>query len=103
MNNDTKLLNQLFELKSKIDQENLSDKFERNFQRLFALLEEEGLFFKDPIGELYNDARTDVEVSIVGKESSQMRITKVIKPIIYKKEGGNALLLQKGVVIIEKA
>lgn len=103
MNNDTKLLNQLFEMKSKIAFENLSHKFERNFQRLFALFEEEGLFFKDPIGEPYADSRTDIEASIVGPESPKMKITKVIKPIIYKKEGASALLLQKGVVIVEKA
>lgn len=103
MNNNTKLLNQLFELKNKIDQENLGEKFDRNFQRLFALLEEEGLFFKDPIGELYSDSRTDVEASIVGKEVTKMRITKVIKPIIYQKDGTSAVLLQKGVVIVEKA
>lgn len=103
MDNNTKLLNQIFELKTKIDQEKLTDKFDRNFQRLFSLLEEDGLFFKDPIGETYSDSRTDVEASIVGNESSKMRITKVIKPIIYRKDGANVVLLQKGVVIVEKA
>ncbi|PZP42235.1 MAG: hypothetical protein DI598_17165 [Pseudopedobacter saltans] len=103
MDNSTKLLNQIFELKSKIDQEKLTEKFERNFQRLFSLLEEDGLYLKDPIGEPYSDSRTDVEASIVGEESSKMKITKVIKPIVYKKEGQSPVLLQKGVVIVEKA
>jgi hypothetical protein len=39
--------------------------FERNFNRLSSVFEEEGFIIQDPTNELYNDSRTDCEASIV--------------------------------------
>ena len=47
--------------------------------------------------------RTDCEASIAGEEFKNMVITHVIKPAIYKKNAGGVALVQKAVVIIEKA
>lgn len=96
------LINQIFEIAQKAKQENVSDTFERNFNRIHHILEsEEGLFVLNPLGEKYAENRTDYEANIVGKANSKMTITKVIKPIIYKEENGLRSLVQKGIVIAE--
>lgn len=95
------LINQLFELRSKLQQENLESKVERNLHRIFNTLEEEGYLLKNPIGEVYNDTRTDCEANIIGRESKHMIISQVLKPIIYKKENNALTLLQKAVVMVE--
>jgi hypothetical protein len=102
MQQPIQLVNQIFDLQSKIEQDNLAQKYERNFQRLFSLMEQEGYLIKNPLGEKYTDARTDCEINIVGKEGKNMVITKVIKPAIYKQENGTVCLIQKAVVIIEQ-
>ena len=103
MKNTVVLLNQLFDIRSKMELENLYSKFERNFDRIFDVLEEEGFIINNPIGESYTDSRTDVEANLVGTEGRKMIISKVIKPIIYLKDQGGVSLVQKGVVIVEKA
>lgn len=99
----TVVINQLFEIKQKLIQDKLADKYERNFNRLFAVLEDAGYVLKDPLGEKYTDARTDCEASIAGKEAKNMTITQVLKPIIYQKADGGLQLIQKGLVIVEKS
>ncbi len=95
------IINQLYELQQKLIQEQLDEKVERNLSRIFNTLEEEGYILKNPIGEWYNETRTDCEASIVGKESKSMIITQVLKPIIYKKENNQMVLLQRAVVLVE--
>lgn len=95
------LINQLFELRNKLQQEGVEDKVERNLNRIFNTLEEEGYILKNPLGEEYKETRTDCEANIVGKESRHMIISQVIKPIIYRKELNELKLLQKGVVMVE--
>lgn len=94
------IINQIFEIKQKLIQENLLSHFERNFNKLDYLFEEEGWKMIDPIGEPYSESRTDCEASIVGY-SRKMRITKVIKPAIYKSDSGKNELIQKAIVIVE--
>jgi hypothetical protein len=103
MNSYIQLINQFLEIKQKINKNIEGDLFERNFNRISSIFESEGYFFNYPLGEKYNETRTDCEASIVGEASSHMIITDVIKPIIYKKEKEGYLLVQKGIVIVEKA
>lgn len=70
--------------------------------RLFAIFEDEGFVVKNPINEMYQESRTDCEASIVGNTSSKMKITKVLKPIIYQKNGEQMQLVQKAIVIVEQ-
>ncbi len=94
-------INQLYELKQKLKLEQIEQKVERNLNRLFNTLEEEGYICKDPMGEAYNETRTDCEATIIGKVSNTLMITQVIKPVIYKRENNELTLLQKGVVMVE--
>lgn len=100
MQQDIQLINQVFEISQKIEQEQLAAKFERNFNKIYTLFEEEGLYCINPLGEKYSDSRTDCEASIVGA-GGQMKISKVIKPILYRQQQGQMVLVQKGIVIVE--
>ena len=101
--NIIQIINQLIEIKQKIVVENLERKFERNLNRIFSILEEEGFIFRYPLGEKYHETRTDCEASIVGEASEKMVITQVLKPLIYKRNNNEINLIQKAIVIVEKS
>jgi hypothetical protein len=102
MQNSLQIINQVFEIQNKLNDLKEAPSFERNMNRLFAIFEDEGFVVKNPINELYQESRTDCEASIVGNTSSKMKITKVLKPIIYQKNGEQIQLVQKAIVIVEQ-
>jgi hypothetical protein len=96
------ILNQVFEIQHKINQLNITDKFSRNMTRLISICEENGYTMQDPLGEKYNESRTDIEANISGNLTNNMIISQVIKPIIYQiGNEGEKTLVQKGIVIVE--
>ena len=95
------LINQIFEIENKVKQENLDDKFERNFNRIKQTFEDEGYTYHNPIGEKYTETRTDCEASISGNLGNNLQIVQVIKPIIHRHENGATTIVQKGIVIVE--
>ena len=101
MINPILVINQLFEMQSKIKESGEAQNFERNFTRLFNIFEEDGFIIQNPTGEAYSETRTDYEASISGRIGSKMKITRTVKPIIYQRKDGNVQLVQKGVVIAE--
>jgi hypothetical protein len=88
-------------MQTRIKESGAAQNFERNFNRLFNIFEEDGYIIQDPTGETYSETRTDCEASISGRIDSKMKITRTIKPIIYQKKDGSVQLLQKAVVIAE--
>jgi hypothetical protein len=102
MQSSLQIINQVFEIQTKLNDLNEASSFERNMNRLFAIFEDEGFVVKNPINEIYQESRTDCEASIVGNTSSKMKITKVLKPIIYQKNGEQMQLVQKAIVIVEQ-
>ncbi|MBL7731016.1 MAG: hypothetical protein JNM88_07545 [Chitinophagaceae bacterium] len=101
MLNPAHIINQLFEMQSRINEAGMTANFERNFKRLYSLFEEEGYIIQDLTGEAYTESRTDCEAGISGKIGSRMTITRTLKPVIYQKKDGAVQLLQKAVVIAE--
>lgn len=101
MINPLQIINQLFDMQTRLKEAGTVQQFERNFTRLFSLFEEDGFIIQDPTGEAYTETRTDCEASISGRISSKMKITRTIKPIVYQKKEGALQLLQKAVVIAE--
>lgn len=101
MLNPIHIINQLYVMQAKITDCGLTAQFERNFNRLLAIFEEEGYIVQDPTGEAYTEARTDCEASISGRLSSKMKISRTIKPIIYQRTANNVQLLQKAVVMVD--
>lgn len=93
------LINQVFEIEQRLTDQEQFVNFERNFKRINAIFEAEGFLCINPIGEKYLESRTDCEASIVGSSLAGLKISKVIKPIVYKVENGSNTLVQKGIVI----
>lgn len=96
------VLNQIFEIEQKLGkiqepnsiQRNI-DKLKENCQSLF------NLSFENPLGEKYNETRTDCEANIAGESTDNLVVVEVIKPIIrYKDDDGISLIVQKAVVIV---
>lgn len=100
------LLNQVFEIEKKANRISDDNSINRHIQKIKDLFEDEffgeaELIYKNPIGEEYNETRTDCEASIAGESAENLVITEVIKPIIRIKKGGVTRIAQKGVVIVE--
>ncbi|NCU04386.1 MAG: hypothetical protein GXC73_10410 [Chitinophagaceae bacterium] len=99
MINPVLIINQLFEMQGKLKETGNAQTFERNFNRLYNLFEEDGYMIQDPTGEVYSETRTDYEASISGQIGSKLKITRTIKPIIYQQKDGALQLVQRAVVI----
>jgi len=109
------ILNQVFEIEKKVALLHEENSLSRNVNRLKALLENDllqedktiqsGLIYHNPLGERYDDTRTDCEASITGTATEDLYITEVIKPIIFYTftERGQTMksLVQKAVVIVQ--
>jgi hypothetical protein len=95
MNN---IINQLFEIDKKSAEQNI-DIFDRNLKRIFHELEEMGYKIINPIGTIYDERDASIEANILNPNAT--KITKVLKPAIFKSENGSFALIQKGVVIVE--
>jgi hypothetical protein len=95
-----KMANLVFELDKKIGTGQPSPGVLRNIDRIKTVLEEAGLLMLNPLGEPYNEARTDLEASITGTAPGKLYVLDVIKPILYTNHEGGRSLLQKGVVIV---
>jgi uncharacterized protein YajQ (UPF0234 family) len=92
------IINQLFEIEKKATEQNL-DIFERNLNRIQHELEELGYKIINPIGNQYDERDASIEANILNPNAK--KITKVLKPVIYKMQNDNYILLQKGIVIVE--
>ncbi|MBD3864411.1 MAG: hypothetical protein ACI9NI_001555 [Olleya marilimosa] len=94
------IINQVFSIQLKSNKENLT-LFNRNIDRINHELESLGYHVINPIGQTYRNEMTDVEANITGDFNEQMKIVKVLKPIVYKKTNDQNTLVQKGIVIVE--
>ena len=94
------IINQLYEMEQKGHKNDIT-MFERHIKRMYHELERMGYTLKDPTGEKFSEERTDIDATVMGALHPKMKISKVLKPIIYKQETGQALIVQKGVVIVE--
>ena len=101
------LLNQLFEIEQKVGKLNEQHSIQRNIDRIKNYFETEafpggqGLVYHNPIGENYNETRSDCEASISGSGHENLEIIEVLKPIIYAKYGDSQMIVQKAIVIVQ--
>jgi hypothetical protein len=95
-----RLLNQFFELEKKILKSSDSAGLQRPLDRMKDVFLDMGYQIHNPLGEPYSETRTDVEASVLGDAASNLKVVEVIKPIVYQKEEGRNVLLQKGVVLV---
>lgn len=92
------IINQLFEIEKKAQEQNFNG-LERNLKRIYSELEEQGYKIINPLGTNYDERDSSIDANIMNSNSK--KITKVIKPAIYKTENDALQLIQKAVVIVE--
>ncbi|MGD9487148.1 MAG: hypothetical protein AB7W47_03960 [Calditrichaceae bacterium] len=101
------IINQLFEIEKKTNKLIEENSIGRNIQKLREYFEnnifsdELGLSYHSPLGESFNETRTDCEASIAGSSTENLLITEVIKPVIRVHQGDRTFIIQKAVVIVE--
>lgn len=96
------IINQIFEIETKLKNNDSIQPVERNLARIKNHLEELGMSYHSPINEKYSLDRTDCEASIAGDvDEENMYISKVIKPVIYHNKEGKEELIQQAIVIVE--
>jgi hypothetical protein len=92
------IINQLFEIEKKATEQNI-EIFERNFNRIQHELNEMGYKIVNPIGTNYDERDASIDANLMNPNAK--KITKVLKPVIYKMGSDSYILVQKGVVIVE--
>ena len=103
-----KILNQIFEIEKKLNRLEASNSIARNLNRIKDLFESNipnkedfGFFLENPLGQVYDDRRIDLDATISGEGIENLEVIEVIKPIIRLKQRGFNQLVQKGVVIVQ--
>lgn len=104
------IINQIYEIEKKVCQIKEQNSIQRNINKLKEIFQydliktdgqEHGFMYHNPIGESFNETRTDCEASIAGSGTDNLFISEVIKPIIRYSIGGINVIVQKAVVIVE--
>jgi hypothetical protein len=106
------LINQVFEIEKKASAMQEQNSISRNINKIKEMIEHEffshetyqqsvGFIYHNPIGESYNETRTDCEASISGTSTDDLEIIEVIKPIIFLKQGGIKKMVQKAVIVAQ--
>lgn len=95
------LMNQVFDIERKAAKLTERHTMGRNIDRMKNTFSEMGLEMFNPMGEAYDETRTDCEASIAGNGADNLVITDVIKPLIRMRHGGASVIVQKAVVIVE--
>lgn len=94
-----RMANLVFELEKKLG-EPVSPGVKRNVQRMKDVIDEAGILLINPIGDAYQETRTDLEANITSSGAGGLFIVDVIKPVLYSQDQAGRQLLQKAVVIV---
>jgi hypothetical protein len=93
------MANLVFELEKKLTDNN-SPGVKRTIARMKDVVDEAGILILNPMGEPYQETRTDLEANITSPSKGMLYIIDVIKPVLYLQEPQGKALVQKGVVIV---
>jgi len=112
-------VNQLYELEQKLKRHGDPNNLLRNVTKMKDAFAEEGLpmgdvggtfvriglAYEDPMGQSFQETRTDLDATISGAGTENLVVVEVVKPIIRAvlrdSVGEFARVVQKGVVIVE--
>lgn len=97
------VLNQIFEMERKLELHGDAAGVTRNLERLKSLLQDEGLFYENPMGSRFDETRTDVEASISGGGVENLFVVEVHKPVIRYGNNDFSRVIQKGIVVVKTA
>lgn len=95
------LLNNVYEIERKLTLHGDSGNAKRNIEKIKDALLAEGLFYEDPIGQVFKETRTDLEATISGQSTESLIVAEVIKPIIRMGRHELSRVVQKGIVVVQ--
>lgn len=95
------IINQIFKIREKCSKSEITS-LDRSLDRIYFELDQMGYQIIDPLGKIYKNEMTDLDARINGELTDVSKVTKVLKPVIYKKnDEGTLKLIQQGIVIID--
>jgi len=94
------MANQVFDIEKRAQKMDDGHKLDRNLRRMKEALERVGILIHDPLGETWEETRTDCEATISGDSLESLVIQEVIKPIIRLRDNRILHMIQRGVVIV---
>ena len=95
------LLNNLYEVERKLSLYGDTGNASRNVEKMKDVIRSEGLFYEDPLGQIFKETRTDLDATISGTGTDNLFVTEVIKPIIRFSDGTFSKVVQKGIVVVQ--
>jgi uncharacterized membrane protein len=75
----------------------------RNVERIKEAFEDQQIFYEDPMGQDFNETRTDLDASITGLGTENLKVVEVIKPIVRCGNKSLSRVVQKGIVVVESS
>jgi hypothetical protein len=98
-------VNRLYELEYELKKHSGLESLQRKVSKMKDAFEDCGLVFEDPMGQSWNQTRTDLDASIAGAGTENLAVVEVIKPIIrfIQWDGGREVskVVQPGIVVVE--
>ncbi len=95
------VLNNLCDIERKLSIHGDPGNAKRNVERIKETFEDEKVFYEDPMGQSFSETRTDLEATITGEGSDNLKVVEVIKPIIRVGDRNFSRVVQKGIVIVQ--
>jgi len=95
------VLNNVNDIERKVSIHGDLGNIKRNVDRIKTALEDAGLIMEDPMGQPFNETRTDLEATITGVDAENLEVVEVIKPIIRAGNREYSRVVQKGIVIVQ--
>jgi hypothetical protein len=95
------ILNNICDIEKKLDINGDNSNVRRNVDRIRELLEDENLFYENPLGQKFSETRTDLDATITGEGTENLYVVEVIKPIIRAGNKNYSVVVQKGIVVVQ--
>ena len=95
------ILNNLCDIEKKLEINGDSANVRRYVDRIRELLEDENLFYENPLGQKFSETRTDLDATITGEGTENLHVVEVIKPIIRAGKKNYSVVVQKGIVLVQ--
>ena len=94
-------LNHVYEIERKLGLQGDAAGIGRNVERIKAAMAEAGVFYEDPMGQVFSETRTDLEASISGEGTENLVVVEVVKPVIRMGDTSYSRVVQKGIVVVK--
>lgn len=94
-------LNNIYDVERKLSVHGDPGNIRRNIERIKEAFESERVFYEDPMGQSFNETRTDLEASITGTATEELVVVEVIKPVVRYGERALSRVVQKGIVVVK--